>query len=166
VSGRAASPKIVLVAALARDGTIAKGGKIPWHYPQDLRFFKMITMGTALVMGRKTFDANGRILPGRDNVVITRDPKALAKAWPDVFPVLSLDDAFAFATKRGAKTISVIGGGEIYAAALPRADAMILSYVPEAGGGDVFFPKFEEADWRETAREKRGAVEIVRYARR
>ena len=73
-------PKIQLVAAMAKDRTIGKGGKIPWHYTEDMRFFKVITMGTALVMGRKTFDTIGRALPGRDNIVVTHDPKALAAA--------------------------------------------------------------------------------------
>ena len=161
-----APPKVVLVAGMARDRTIGKGGKIPWHYHDDMRFFKVVTMGTALVMGRKTFESIGRVLPGRDNIVITRDPRTLAKAKPGVFAVASLDDAFALAKKRGAKAISVIGGGEIYEAALPLADAMVLTYVPEPGGGDVFFPAFDESEWRETSREQRGRVTVVRWARR
>ena len=151
---------------MARDRTIGKDGKIPWHHPDDQRFFKMITMGTALVMGRKTFDSIGRILPGRDNIVITRDPKTLAKAWPDVFAVSSLEEAYALAKKRGAKKISVVGGADIYAAALPGADALVLTFVPEPGGGDVFFPEFDVSEWKETLRERRGSHEIVRYARR
>jgi dihydrofolate reductase len=161
-----AHPKIVLVAGMARDRTIGKGGKIPWHYPDDMRFFKVVTMGTALVMGRKTFESIGRALPGRDNIVITRDPKALAKAQPGILTASSLDDAIALATTRGAKAVSVIGGGEIYEAALPIADAMVLTYVPEDGGGDVFFPEFDESGWRQTSREKRGRVTVVRWARR
>ena len=151
---------------MARDRTIGKAGGIPWHHPGEQAFFKAVTMGTALVMGRKTFDSIGRVLPGRDNIVVTRDPHSLASAKPGVFAVASLDEAIALATSRGAATISVAGGGEIYAAALPLADEMILSRVPESGGGDVFFPEFDEAQWRETAREMRGVVAIVRYERR
>lgn len=161
-----ARPRIVLVAAMARDRTIGKAGGIPWHHTGEQKFFKAVTMGTALVMGRKTFDSIGRVLPGRDNIVVTRDPKALASAKPDVFAVASLDDAIALALSRGATTVSVAGGGEIYAAALAIADEMILSYVPEAGGGDVFFPEFDAEEWTETSRESRGGVEIVRYERR
>lgn len=161
-----ARPKIVLVAAVAKDRTIAKAGEIPWNHPRDRRFFKIVTMGTALVMGRKTFVANGRILPGRDNIVVTSDPKGFAKANPGAFGVGSLDDAFALAVARGAKKISVIGGGEIYSAALPIADSMILTYVPEKGGGDVFFPEFGPEDWRVTSRVRRGKLKFVRYARR
>jgi dihydrofolate reductase len=159
-------PPVVLVAAMAKDRTIGKDGKIPWHHSDDLRFFKVVTMGSALVMGRKTFDSIGRVLPGRDNIVVTRHPAALAKEWPAIFAVRSLDEAYALATVRGAKRISVIGGGEIYAEALPDADAMILSYVPEAGGGDVFFPEFDPAQWEETVREKRRSIEVVRLTRR
>jgi dihydrofolate reductase len=162
-----ARPKIVLVAAMARDRTIAKAGVIPWNHPRDRRFFKIVTMGTALVMGRKTFVANGRVLPGRDNIVVTRDVAEFAKtAPPGAFGVGSLEEAFALAVQRGAQRISVIGGGEIYAAALPVADAMILTYVPEDGGGDVFFPQFDEKDWRVKSRIKRGKLRFVRYARR
>ena len=150
---------------MARDRTIGRGGAIPWRYPDDLRFFKAVTMGTALVMGRKTFDSIGRVLPGRDNIVITRDTASLAKSQPALFAVASLGDAIALAGERGAAVVSVAGGGEIYAAALPIADEMILSYVPEAGGGDVFFPKFDAEQWRETSRERRDPVEIVRYSR-
>ncbi len=159
-------PKIVLVAAMAKDRTIAKAGVIPWNHPRDRRFFKIVTMGTALVMGRKTFIANGRILPGRDNIVVTRDPKAFGKEHPGTFAVDSLEAAFALAVKRGAQKISVIGGGEIYSAALPVADAMILTYVPEKGGGDVLFPEFGEDEWRVTSRLRRGKLKFVRYARR
>ena len=159
-------PKIVLVAALAKDRTIGKHGKIPWHHHDDMRHFKVVTMGTALVMGRKTFIANGRALPGRDNIVITRDVKTFAKAHPEAFVVGSLEEAFALAVKRHAKKISVIGGGEIYAAALPVADAMILTHVPEKGGGDVFFPEFDEKDWELTSRARRGKLKFLRYSRR
>jgi dihydrofolate reductase len=150
---------------MARDRTIGKDGGIPWKHPEDQQFFKRVTMGTALVVGRKTFDSFGRPLPGRDNIVITRNAASVAKA-PNVFVVASLDEAIALASSRGATTVSVAGGGEIYAEALPIADAMILSHVPEAGGGDVFFPEFDVKQWRETSREKLGTVDVVRYARR
>jgi dihydrofolate reductase len=159
-------PRIVVIAAMARDRTIGKGGKMPWHYSEDSRFFKAITMGTALVMGRKTFASLGRALPGRANIVVTRRPESLARAQPDVLAARSLDEAIGLAAGRGDRTVSVIGGAEIYAAALPLADELILTHVPEDGGGDVFFPKFDEAAWVETSRERRERVEIVRYVRR
>lgn len=158
-------PRIVLIAALARDRTIGRQGAIPWRLPEDQKFFKSVTMGTALVMGRRTFDSFVRPLPGRDNVVVTRDPSNVAPA-PNVFPVRSLDEAISLAARRGASTVSVAGGGEIYAAALPMADEMILSYVDHPGGGDVFFPAFDASAWRETSREERAGFAIVRLSRR
>lgn len=160
-----ARPRIVLVAAMARDRTIGKGGTIPWRYPKDQQFFKAVTMGTALVVGRKTFDSFGRPLPGRDNIVVTRDPSAVRPA-PNVLPVRSLDEAIALAARRGATTASIAGGGEIYEAALPIADEIVLSLIPEDGGGDVFFPEIDPAAWVESSRETHDRVEVVRYVRR
>jgi dihydrofolate reductase len=130
-------PRIVLVAALARDRTIGKGGSIPWRHPEDLRHFKAVTMGTVVVMGRKTYDSIGRPLPGRATVVVTRSPAQFASAHPDVTAVGSFDSAIAWAADHGAKVVSVAGGAEIYAQALPLADEMILTHVPEPGGGDA-----------------------------
>jgi dihydrofolate reductase len=161
-----ARPRVVLVAAVARDRTIGKGGKIPWKYPGEQAHFKAVTMGTALVMGRGTYDSIGRPLPGRDNIVITRDPAALARCVGGIFAVGSLKEAIDLAARRGASTVSIAGGGRIYAEALPQADELILTEVPEDGGGDVHFPEVDPARWRETSRERRGAFEIVRYARR
>ena len=158
-------PKVVLVAAMAKDRTIGKAGKIPWHYTEDMKFFKVITMATALVMGRKTFDAIGRALPGRVNIVVTHDPAAFAAAHRGVFAAGSLAAAITLAGKREARAVSVIGGGEIYAQALPLADAIILTHVPEKGGGDVFFPEFGEPEWVQTRSEKCHRVRIKRYAR-
>lgn len=159
-------PRIVVIAAIARDRTIGKGGKMPWHYSEDSRYFKSITMGTALVMGRKTFASLGRALPGRANIVVTRRPETLSREQPDVLAARSLDEAIGLAAARGARTVSVIGGAEIYAAAIPLADELVLTQIPEDGGGDVFFPKFDETAWVETSRERRERVEIVRYVRR
>ena len=106
-----------------------------------------------------------RPLPGHENVVVTRRPVAFAEAHPGVTAVGSLDAAIAWASEFGAKTVSVIGGGEIYAQALPLADELVLTHVPEEGGGDVFFPEIDLAQWTETSRERVGAVEIVRLSR-
>lgn len=159
-------PRIVLVAAMAKDRTIAKDGKIPWRYPEDLRFFKETTQGTVLVMGRKTYDSIGRALPGRVNVVVTRDPEALRARAPGVEAAASFPAAIQAAIGRGAAIVSVIGGGEIYREALPVADEVVLTEVPEEGGGDVFFPPLDANLWSEASRETRGRVEIVRWLRR
>lgn len=164
--GAAARPHVVLVAALARDRTIGAAGGIPWKHPEDQALFKRATMGTALVMGRRTYESIGRPLPGRDNVVITRLPGAFAVSHPGTFAVASLDEAIELAAARGARTVSVVGGAEIYALALPIADEMLLTFVPEEGGGDTFFPVWSADVWDETSREDVGTAVRVRYVRR
>ncbi|MCE9638075.1 MAG: dihydrofolate reductase [Planctomycetes bacterium] len=162
---RVARPKVVLVAGVARDCTIGLAGSIPWRFPDDMKAFKRITMGTALVMGRKTYDSIGKPLPGRDNIVITRRPAEFAAAHPGTFPVASLDEALTLAASRGATVASVIGGGEIYTAALPIADEMVLTQIPHEGGGDVFFPRWHPEDWDEVSRVVAGQVVVVRLVR-
>lgn len=157
--------RVVLVAALARDGTIGDGGQIPWHYPKDMRHFRRVTTGTALVMGRKTFEAIGRPLPERPNIVLTRTPSQLAEQWPQITAVASLEEAFE-AVPVGIEVVSVIGGGEIYALALPVADELVLSFVPDEGGGDAYFPTWDPEHWRVAASERLDLVEVKRYVRR
>lgn len=157
--------RVVLVAALARDRTIGVDGGLPWHFPGDLARFKRDTLGTALVMGRRTLDSIGRLLPGRPNIVLTSDPDGVTARYPGVVAVTSLDAAFAAAAETGLATASVIGGGRVYADALPRADAMILTFVPHDGGGDTFFPKWNGSRWTEVEREPFGELVRVVYAR-
>src|SRR5262245_54285063 len=102
-------PRVVFVVAMAKDRTIAKDGDIPWHHSEDLRHFKRVTMGTMVVMGRRTLDSfGGTTLPGRENVVVTRTPADLARARPDVTAVGSVDEAIALAARKGVATVSVI----------------------------------------------------------
>ncbi|MDW8344930.1 MAG: dihydrofolate reductase [Verrucomicrobiae bacterium] len=150
--------KIVLIAALARDRTIGLNGKIPWHLPADLRRFKNLTMGHPVIMGRKTWESIGRPLPGRRNLVLTRTCRNLPGA--ECYP--SLADALHAA---GDATVFVIGGAEVYAAALPVADELYLTLVPHAGGGDAKFPEFNPADWIETHRERHPDHEFVMLRR-
>ncbi len=161
-------PRVVVVAGMARDRTIGLDGGIPWHYTEDMRHFKRATMGTALVLGRKTFDSfGGRPLPGRDNIVLTRDPAALAARAPDVFPCNSLDAALAIAAERGATTVCICGGADVYRRSLAVADELLLSFIPEDGGGDTFFPEWDDGTWVELSRVALGesGVEVVRYGR-
>lgn len=168
------APRIVIVAAVARDGTIGRGGGIPWRVPEDQQHFKRITMGTVLVVGRRTYDSFGRPLPGRDHVVITRDPAGFAASHAAVtqgpaarvFPVASFDAALALAATRGAATTTIAGGADVYAAALAVADEMVLTYVDHPGGGDTHFPRWDPAQWTEVAREPVGPATAVRYVRR
>lgn len=156
---------VVLVAALARDRTIGKDGGLPWHYPEDLARFKRDTLGSVLVMGRRTMESIGRPLPGRETVVVSRDPPAVCERWLGVHGAATLEDALAIAVDLGAERISVVGGGEIYRLALPLADEMLLTFVPEEGGGDTFFPEWDPSAWTETQRTVEGRVTVIRLVR-
>lgn len=140
---------ITLVLARARNGVIGVDGKLPWHLPADLRRFKALTMGKPMVMGRKTFDSFPAPLPGRRHIVLTRD-----RGWsaPGAEVAHSVEAALALA---GEGEVAVIGGAEIFALFLPRADRIELTEVEAEPEGDAIVPAF--AGWRETAREDHAA---------
>ena len=158
---------LVLVAALDRNRAIGKGNAMPWHLPDDLRRFKALTQGHAVLMGRKTAQSLGRALPERRNLVLTRSG---AVPFPGMEAVASLDAARALADGE----LMVIGGGEIYALTLPLASRLHLTHVDAAiAGADAFFPAFDPAPWRVVARESHAAdgthpfaFEFVDYERR
>ncbi|QIG43596.1 dihydrofolate reductase [Nocardioides anomalus] len=141
--------RVVLVAAVARNGVIGRGSQIPWKLPGEQRLFKELTMGDVLVMGRATYESIGRPLPGRTTIVLTRDPDWGAEG---VRVAHSLDDALVqAATLPG--DIAVVGGAEVYAAAMPLATEQVLSEVDLEPEGDVFYPPFDRRAWVEAARE-------------
>jgi len=144
-----------LIVAAAENGTIGQNGRIPWHVSADLRYFKQVTMGAPVIMGRKTYESIGFALPGRSNIVVTRNKKFQA---PDVDVVLNLEDALskarAILEKEGGEELFVIGGAEIYAQAMRMADRIYLTRVHAEFPGDVFFPPLEEDSWKEVASEK------------
>jgi dihydrofolate reductase len=150
----AAKPIISLVVARARDGAIGRGGVLPWHISEDLKYFKRLTVGKPIVMGRKTFDSIGRPLPGRHNIVVTRN---LAWQAEGVTVAANLAEAIAAAgldPKVRAPEIMIIGGGEIYAQALVFADRVYLTEVAiDVPDADAHFPALDPAQWRETSRE-------------
>ncbi|SEB76909.1 dihydrofolate reductase [Paramicrobacterium humi] len=135
---------VTLVAAMGRNRVIGTDGGMPWHLPDDLKHFKSVTMGTTMIMGRRTFDSIGRPLPGRRTIVVTRD-----ETWQrdGVDTAFSLGAALALA---GDGAVSIVGGGEIYAQSLPLADRMELTFIDASPDGDTFFPEWEAADWTET----------------
>jgi dihydrofolate reductase len=139
------SPRITLVAARARNGAIGRDNALPWHLPEDLQHFKATTLGSPIVMGRRTFESIGRPLPGRRNIVVTRDP---AWAHPGCERAGSLDDAIALCG--GSLELFVVGGAQLYAAAMPRADRLLLTEVDMDVAGDAFFPPVDPARWRLT----------------
>jgi dihydrofolate reductase len=139
--------KLSIIAALADNGVIGRDGTLPWHLPDDLRRFKALTMGRPILMGRRTFESISRPLPGRRNLVLTRG----TRAFPDgIEPVGSLTEALARCA--GAAEICVIGGAEVYAQALPLATHLELTRVHLNAQGDVRFPDFDAAQWRELER--------------
>jgi dihydrofolate reductase len=141
-------PGLSLIAAFDRNRAIGRAGVMPWHLSDDLKRFKALTLGKPVLMGRKTAQAIGRALPGRPNLVLTRSDAA---PFAGQKVVHSLDEAVAFA---GDAELCVIGGGEVYALALPRATHLRLTEIatvtPDA---DTFFPEYDPRDWRETFRE-------------
>lgn len=134
--------ELVLIAAVARNGAIGRGGVMPWHLPEDLAHFKRLTMGCPVVMGRRTWDSlppRFRPLPGRRNVVVTRNPGWQADGAE---AVSSLEAALEGLAEAG--TVFVIGGGELYAQALPRVDRLELTEIElDVPDADTFFPAFD-----------------------
>ena len=148
-------PVIVLVAAVDRRLAIGRGNAMPWHLPDDFRRFRALTLGKPILMGRKTAESLGRALPGRRNLVLTRSGRV---PFAGMEAVASLEQARALAAADAAAELCVIGGGEIYALALPQASALHLTHVDTVvEGADAFFPVFDAADWREVGRERHPA---------
>ncbi len=146
-------PEIVLLLARADNGVIGSGGAIPWHLPGDLRRFKAMTMGTPMVMGRKTFDSLPGLLPGRRHIVLTRDA-----GWQAAGAEPVCDVAAAIAAVGDVATLSVIGGAEIYRLFEPIAHRIELTEVHCAPAGDARIDAPDPARWRESAREDHDAA--------
>jgi len=143
-----AAPRICLIAALAANRVIGRNNALPWRLPADLKRFKALTLGHPLLMGRKTHESIGRPLPGRRNLVISRN-RGYRAAGCEV--VHSLDEAIAACSD--AREIFVIGGAELYRESLPRAHCLEFTEIQAEFKGDAWFPGFSAAEWRETARE-------------
>lgn len=150
--------RVVLVAAVARNGVIGAGGKLPWRLPEDLRHFKALTLGHPVIMGRKTWDSLGAPLPDRENIVVTR---ARGYDAPGAHVAASLEAALALCA--GEPIAFVIGGGELYAAALPLADTLVLTEIGRDYAGDARFPAFDRAAWREAQRVPQTAADGLRF---
>jgi dihydrofolate reductase len=136
---------ITLIAAMGNNRAIGLDGRMPWHLPAELQHFKQATMGKAILMGRKTWQSIGRPLPGRQNIVISRNPDFIA-AGADV--TASLASAVEASQ---ADEILVIGGGQLYALALPLAQRMLLTLIDIEPEADTWFPQWDERQWQQTA---------------
>lgn len=140
-------PRVSVIAALARNRVIGIGNRLPWRLPEDLAHFKALTIGHPVLMGRKTFESLGRPLPGRTNVVITRNPEYRPAGC---FVAGSISDAIALCGD--VEEIFFIGGAELYAQAIPLADRLYLTEVDVEVTGDAWFPEYDHAAFREIGR--------------
>ena len=136
---------ITLIAAMGKNRAIGMNGRMPWHLPAELQHFKKATMGKTIVMGRKTWQAIGRPLPGRQNIVVSRNPDFHAEG---VDFATSLEDAAAMSES---DEIMIIGGGQLYALALPIAKRMVLTLIDLEPEADTWFPEWDEQEWSQTS---------------
>ncbi|MFT3862269.1 dihydrofolate reductase [Micropruina sp.] len=167
---------VVAIAAVGRNGAIGRQGDVPWHIPADWQRFKRVTTGCSLIMGRATFEAIGRPLPGRGSIVVSRDPDA-GRKWLESGPggkplaehttVLFVDSiAAALAAADHTRTVWIGGGAQIYRAAWPLTEELDICEVDQSPEADAFFPAIEPAVWHEVERDQRDGYAFVRYHRR
>lgn len=156
--------KLALIAAYAQNRVVGIDNKLPWHLPEDLKYFKRCTSGKAIIMGRKTFDSIGRPLPNRTNIVISRNPEFNVDG---VKVVSTLDEAIELAKAvneiNGIDEIMVIGGATIYELTLPLADRLYLTHVHAKVEGDAYFPEVDFSSWHEVERADYSASETNPY---
>ncbi|GAB3260871.1 dihydrofolate reductase [Nocardioides dilutus] len=150
---------VTLIAAVARNGVIGAEGGIPWHLPEDFAHFKATTLGHTLLMGRATYDSIGRPLPGRTTIVLTRDRDWSADG---VLVAHTLEEALAMTEG----DVFVAGGAAVYEAALPYADAQVISEIDQEPAGDTFYPEFDRTEWVETGRVPHDGFTVVTWRRR
>ena len=149
--------QVVLIAGVARNGVIGRDNGLLWRLPEDLKHLRAVTMGAPVIMGRRTWDSlpeRFRPLPGRHNIVLSRSAGFEA---PGASVVATLDDAIALAQRDTPERAFVIGGEQIYRAALPHADELVLTEIERDFDGDTFFPSFDRAAFIETQRERHHA---------
>lgn len=157
--------KVSLIVAMSQNRVIGRQNQMPWHLPDELKYFKRVTMGKPVVMGRNTFESIGKPLPGRPNIIVTRNPDYDADG---ISIVASVEESLELAeqlTERDANAeVMVIGGAQIFAVTLPLADRLYLTEVHAVVDGDVFFPEFSPIDWRLVSREDHAADGANPYA--
>ena len=144
--------KIGLIVAASANGAIGAAGELPWHLPDDFRYFKQVTMGKPIVMGRRTWESIGRPLPGRQNIVVTRQTGFEARGATVVESPEAAVDAVS-----EVEEVMIIGGGEIYRRFLPIADTVYLTFVDAHVDGDTYFPALDENEWRLDSSERHEA---------
>lgn len=139
------------IVAMDENRVIGKDNDLPWHLPNDLQFFKQKTSGNTIIMGRKTFDSLGRVLPNRKHVVLTRTKQ---KYPEEVEVVHTIDDIIEYTNKHHREELFVIGGGNLFTQLLPYADRLYITEIHESFDGDVYFPMINGNEWKEVSRIK------------
>ncbi|MBL4611522.1 dihydrofolate reductase [Halopseudomonas sp.] len=162
----ASSPRIAMIAAMGLNRVIGRDNKLPWHLPEDLKYFRSVTWGKPIVMGRKTFDSLGRPLPGRTNIVVSnRDGLQIPGASVQTSIDAALQQASRQAVLDGVEEVMVIGGETLYRQMLERADRLYLTLVEAEPEGDAWFPPFSAQDWElVTKREVSGTDEYPAHS--
>lgn len=157
--------KLILIAALNRHRLIGREGGLPWHYPADLKHFKRSTLGHPILAGRKTYESfQRRPLPGRPNLVLTRDPGYQVSAG--VYLCHTLEEALACGRQLDTGKLFVVGGAQLYQLTLPIADELLLTWVPDLVEGDTYFPAWNESEWDVGERREEGVLRFVSYRRK
>lgn len=151
-------PLISLIVAMDEERGIGKDNHLPWHVPEDLKRFKALTMGHPIIMGRKTHESIGRALPGRTNIVITRDELYRATGCVICY---TLEGAIEYAGQEGTEEIFIIGGAKVFAQAIDLADKLYVTLVKGTHGADTFFPAYDE--FRQVLREEHKQDEMYQY---
>jgi dihydrofolate reductase len=151
--------RISIIAACARNRVIGKHGSMPWHLPAELAHFKQLTMGKPIIMGRRTFESIGRTLPGRRNIVLTRDSAYRA---PGAVVAHTIEDSLAAAS--GSQEAMIIGGGHLYRQLLTQAERLYLTVIEADIEGDTFFPEWSENEWVLREEVYRASDEKNKYA--
>jgi dihydrofolate reductase len=141
---------LTLIVARARNGVIGRDNRLPWHLPEDLAYFKRTTMGAPIIMGRKTHESIGRPLPGRHNIVVTRDA---SRRFAGCASATSMSEALALAAADGATEAFLIGGTELYKEGIALADKLIITEIAADFEGDATFPAPDPMQWQPIARE-------------
>jgi len=152
--------KVVLVAAVAKNGVIGSSGKLPWRLPKDMAHFRQLTLGKCVIVGRKTHESIGQALPSRTNIVVTRSSDYHAEGC---IVVHSFDEALAHARKNEYREVMVIGGAELYALAMKFATTIHLTRIHAVVGGDVYFPEIDDT-WTEESCDEQPADDSHEYA--
>ena len=158
--------RIIIISAIAQNGVIGKSnGEMPWHVKEEFQHFKQTTLGSPIIMGRKTFETLGKPLKGRENIIVTRN-NDFHLNFDETKIFHSLQDSIKYCESKKYQKAFIIGGGQIYKQALSFADGMILSYMKFEAEGDIYFPEFSKVNWEKISSEDREQFKIITYIKK